>query len=776
MADNTPNLSTLAQQALDVRDIERQITESMNEQNETLEQMVGFQRSIRSGLFQRLARERELGREVKNIEQQLQRQRKITSKQTDDAKREESRLVEEGLSQRLTGYSKELEMLQKINLSTIGPILYFLGETFKLFQSMDKAAMNFRKTMGFVRDTARDIRSISERLTINLMDMGVNIEGVYSSFVELSKIMGSVHIVTTGLVKTTAILKSQLGVAEDITAGFLRNMAAISKSSLEAQTQMAFMAGSLSQAAGVPLSDVMRDVASRSTTTLTMMSRIPSQVIRTAVELRKMGTELDRAAKSSREILNFTSNVQDEMEASVLLGHSINLQRARELAYRRDLEGSTKEILRLTKSISFENLDVFQQEAFAKATGKSVDELLGLVQAERQWEAARKSGDPAMQARVSAYEKLRNSNASIQKDQARQLEMLVLTRSNQERMTAITQKWQSILAKASEVLLPILDAVLSIIPPAMEIGMVFVNWSAAIWTIGKGFQIIGLQVATWTNTFSKVSAFFLSMGMFGEKILKVFSMIISPFSKIGGLLGSWVPMVFKFVSPFLKILGPIGWIVTAFQFIGSLFRRLNGIGEAFKGGIINGILFGLKAIGGAVYDTLLKPFVDAWNWIKGIFVGNSPSTLGLGIVKGIISIQTMLFDAITYPWRHAFAWIADKIPGMGKVADKFRAGFGGMATSIESKASGTAINPSQITPTPTTNGSSTQSQPVSQISEQPVQINDTKLLTAILEAINILNKNLESGKIGFYVDGQLLSATIARQTEFRGGYGVNKVS
>jgi hypothetical protein len=777
MADNTPDLSTLAQQALDVRDIERQITESMNEQNSALEQMVGFQKTLRTGLFQRLERERNLGREVKNIEQQLQRQRQITSKQTDDAKREESRLVEEGLSQRLTAYSKELEMLQKVNAAAIGPILYFLGETFKLFQSMDKAAMNFRKTMGFVRDTARDIRNNAEGIAIQFMDIGVGIEDAYNSFIALSKTMGSVHTVSKELAQTTAVMKAQLGVSEDVTAGFLRNMAAIAKSSMDAQKGMGYMAGALSNAAGVPLGKVMEDVASRSENTLTMMSRIPAQVIRSAVELRKMGTELDRVASSSRKILDFSTSVNAEMEASVLLGHSINLQRARELAYRRDLEGSTKEILKLTKSISFENLDVFQQEAFARATGKSVDELLGLVQAEKQWEAARTSSDPSMRARVEAYEKLRNANASIQKDQARQLEMMVLTRSNQERMTAISQKWQSILAKAGEVLLPVIDNLLSIVPPMIEVGMVLVNWGSAIWTFGKGMEFAGLALSKMFSGSLKLFEIFVGIQRFGGAIVRFVGAILSPFARIGALLGTWAPMVFKFISPFLKILGPIGWIITAFQFIGNLFKRLNGIGEAFKGGIINGILFGLKAIGGAVYDTLLKPFVDAWNWIKGIFVGKSPSTLGLGIVKGIISIQTMLFDAITYPWRHAFAWIADKIPGMGKVAEKLRGGFGGIANSIESKMTGTNIAPSNVQGTPNTNAAPGQAAPAPATAEvAAASADNTKLLTSILESINMLNKNLESGKIGFYVDGQLLSATLARQTEFRGGYGVNKVS
>ena len=50
------------------------------------------------------------------------------------------------------------------------------------------------------------------------------------------------------------------------------------------------------------------------------------------------------------------------MEASVLLGKSMNLQKARELAYHRDITGLNKEIVKLAKDANFEQLDPFQQD------------------------------------------------------------------------------------------------------------------------------------------------------------------------------------------------------------------------------------------------------------------------------------------------------------------------------------------------------------------------------------------------------------------------------
>lgn len=765
------DIKEVAKESLEVLDVQKKLEESRKNELTSLEKMLGFTKTLNTSIFQRLNREVELGKSVKNIEKQLQDQKKHTASIADEAKRAESKNVEAGLSQQLSAYKEQLEMLKKINESGLAPWLYFFTQAYELFKNFDKAAASFRQTMGFVRGTAVDVRKIAEQTAINFGHVGVNIDTAYSSVLALSKEMGSVHTVSADLIKTTAVLKAQLGVSEEASAGFLRNMAAIAGSSMEAQKEMAFMAGALSNAAGVPFPMIMKDIATKSGTTLTMMSRLPSQVIKASVELRKMGTDLDRASKSSRDILNFTENVQSEMEASVLLGHSINLQKARELAYNRDIVGSNQEILKLAKQNNFAHgMDVFQQEAFAKATGKSVDELLSMVQAEKQWNDAKNSQDPKIRARVAEYDKMRAANQAILKDEGKQLEMMVMQRSNQERLTAITQKWNQILAQAGQIFLPIIDGALALVVPIMDVGRGIAAWALGIKTVAAIFpSIVGVA--------SKIYGIITSIGTAGVTVGGVISKIGGFFGRIFGVVAEIFPWVGRVFGLFGKFLGPLGLIISAVQFVVNLFQRLHGIGDAFKEGILNGIWFGIKAIGGALYDTLLKPFVDAWNWIKGIFIGKSPSALGMGIVQGITSVAGMVFDALTYPWRHFLAWVLDKIPGMGKYAKALRGGVGGtIGKSVENETNATKLPTEKINPVPATvPGTTVKPAEVPAITPAATLEAPDKVLQDILSAINMLNSNLESGKIGIYMDGQLLSATLARQSEFRGGFGVNKV-
>ena len=79
-------------------------------------------------------------------------------------------------------------------------------------------------------------------------------------------------------------------------------------------------------------------------------------------------------------LLDYQSSIDAEMEASVLLGRSLNLGKARELAYNGDIEGSMKAALEAAGGIEeFGKMDYYQKQAVAKALGVSVGEMQKMV-------------------------------------------------------------------------------------------------------------------------------------------------------------------------------------------------------------------------------------------------------------------------------------------------------------------------------------------------------------------------------------------------------------
>jgi len=655
---------------------------------------------------------------------------------------------------------------------TFGAIFMMLKGAFDLFKKMDTAAWEFRKAMGMTRMESQFIRKDAEKLAIDYMSMGVTIDGVYKSYQAIGKAVGGVHNVTKDMARDVALMSSQLGISEETSANFMQNLAAISKSSMESQTNMMGLAQAMSSAAGVNLGEVMSDVAKASGPTLTMMSRLPNLALRSAIELRRMGTSLSEAAKSSKHILDFQTSMDEEMNASVLLGRSINLQRARELAYRRDLEGSTKEILRITKSVDFANLDVFQQQAFADATGKSVDELMKMLQTDKQIAQIKRGGTDQQKAELANYEKMRQENEKAAKARANDAMVQIRTMANQERMTQLSSKWNQILAKAQAFLLPILDNVLGIALGLMDVAPLLMSLISPISSVAKWVGKAVMFGDKMTISLMNIARYGISTASSAEKFFawiakggKVVKWIGTAFNMIGKSFGFFG----KFLGVFSKFLGPIGWVIMAFQLIANLVGRVT---DYFKNwanmSIGQRIVQGLLIIPKAVWEVVVQPFVDAFKYIWSFFGGHSPSKLGMGIVNGIVSIGSMLFNAITAPYRMAFHWIINKFSGIGKFLGKL---FG--SGSVEKKAAAAYIPAVTVTP----NGTKIET-PTAK-AETAAAKKDTDIFRGMTEETGqkmvVLLEKILAKDNSIRMDGQLLSSTLARQTEFKGGYGVNKV-
>jgi len=674
-------------------------------------------------------------------------------------------------------------------------LLFVMKQIVGTFIDWDKAATSFRYTMGFLRKEGESINKTARDLTIQYTKFGLTLNDSLSTLQSMSNYFGGIWNYSKQLLPTLVLFNTQLGIGADTALKTLQTFAVMSGTLMEANKNTLLWSKSLSNAAGVSFSEVLGDITSLNTNALLLSSRLPSAIAKTAVELRRMGSSFNEAADASRSILNFTESVNAEMEASVLLGKSINLQGARQLAYSRDLEGSTKEILRIAKENNFATgMDVFQQEAFAKATGRSVEELLNMIQIDKELNHIRAAGTTEQKAQLKLYEDLRKQNSAMRADIAKTVQQQLMQRSNAEYLVAIQYKWNSLLIKAQSVVYPILSALLSIVPAIIDISARINGVYMGFLGISKILNAIGIDLkdvitstkfikdltfgilVIWediSNYLKPVGVFFSKIGIFIEKIASGISKFVGEISKVLPIVGKILAPIGKIGMFFLKWLEPIGWVVAAIQFIYSLVTRFSNT-EFVKGDWIGNIWKGIKAIGGALYDVLISPFVDAYKWIASVFVGNSPSQLGMGIVNGIVSVGTMIYDALTSPFRDAMGWIANKF-GLHGVADKLRGGLGGMLSKpVESKASATYIDAVKVTPNGTRIASPTNTKD-SIVNKETAQ--DTTTLADVVSSIKALTDAITSGKVkagDVYLDGSLLSSTLARSLDFHGNYGVNK--
>jgi len=101
-----------------------------------------------------------------------------------------------------------------------------------------------------------------------------------------------------------------------------------------------------------------------------------NELVKTTLEAKKLGLSLDQVSKTADALLNFEQSISSELEAELLTGRNINLEKARQAALNNDIAGLTEAIAEQGyDAAGFAKLNRIQQEAIAKTLGMSASEL-----------------------------------------------------------------------------------------------------------------------------------------------------------------------------------------------------------------------------------------------------------------------------------------------------------------------------------------------------------------------------------------------------------------
>jgi hypothetical protein len=136
---------------------------------------------------------------------------------------------------------------------------------------------------------------------------------------------------------------------------------------------------------------------------------------------KQFGMTLEGVAAAGAQLLNFESSISNELEAELLIGKQLNLERARAAALTGDYETLTREInANIGDFGDFTKMNVIQQEALAKSVGMTADGLSDILLKNENIEAlaqeARLAGDEDLAKQLearSAQEKFNDAVAKL---------------------------------------------------------------------------------------------------------------------------------------------------------------------------------------------------------------------------------------------------------------------------------------------------------------------------------------------------------------------------
>jgi len=171
-----------------------------------------------------------------------------------------------------------------------------------------------------------------------------------------------------------------LGMSSEEGTKLIGSLVQISGLSFESANNFAKQTSLLAQAEGAAPNAVIRDIAESSELIAKFTGMTPDNLAKAAIQANKLGLTLNAIASTAEGLLSFQDSLNKEIEASILLGRDVNLQKARELSLSGDLEGLAVEITKQVGSESeFNALNLIQRQSLAAALGVSVEQLAKMV-------------------------------------------------------------------------------------------------------------------------------------------------------------------------------------------------------------------------------------------------------------------------------------------------------------------------------------------------------------------------------------------------------------
>jgi len=209
---------------------------------------------------------------------------------------------------------------------------------------------------------------------------------------------------------------------------------------------------------------------------------------------KALGTNLSGVEKISSSLLDFEGSIQAELEAELLLGKDINLERARAAALEGDMATVADEVMK-NKAImnAFDTKNVIAQEAAAKALGMSRGELADMVQGQKELEVVRDSGFKSIDDAQEKYNAMIDSGMSKEEAASKIKDKDLLT---QLESASIADRLAATMERVSEVFIEMSTPVLAFVDGLMKSEGIANKIANIIKGIAAAYVLIkGLQVA-----------------------------------------------------------------------------------------------------------------------------------------------------------------------------------------------------------------------------------------------------------------------------------------
>ena len=286
--------------------------------------------------------------------------------------------LEKGTS-KLVGVDKELASMT----AAFEKMVPILGKLFALFLldsffKADQYVTDIKKNLAVSSDNALKFSKTLNDVASSADSLRVNFETVRQAQNELNKAYGTALMFNKETLQTSAELLDAKVMDGEATAN-LSQMARLNgqtlKGSLQSQED-AVNAVNAEHKTRISLKGVLQDANKVTGQIKAQLGANPAAIAAAVTQAKALGMELTEVAAAGKQLLDFESSIENELTAELMLGKSLNLEKARLAALTGDYDTLLQEINENVGDFGdFMSMNVLQQDALAASVGMTSDQL-----------------------------------------------------------------------------------------------------------------------------------------------------------------------------------------------------------------------------------------------------------------------------------------------------------------------------------------------------------------------------------------------------------------
>lgn len=500
-------------------------------------------------------------------------------------------------------------------IKSLGPIALIaiaIEQLVEAFKMVDKASGETAKNLGVSYDAAQQMSSRMNDTAMASNDIMVNTQNLVAAQNALNSQFGTTVEFSGQMAEDFAAVKARLDLSEDAMKSFVQlgmdngkglkeNLAVVNTTVLKLNQQ---------NKVGLSFKAIQEGIGKAGAAFRLTMKGSTEEMTKAVFNAKKLGLEIADIAKTQSSLLDFESSIGNELEAELLTGRELNLEKARTAALTGDTATLAAEMSKqIGTAAEFGKMNFLQQEALAKSFGVSRDELAGMLEDQETQVKLRAMNFKDMNTAQAEYNRMVAEGASQAeldakfKDSALQSQMKSV--SQQERMEAITNRLKEVFVSLVEPLMPVMellgDLFEGIVKPLMAaIGPLIKDISTGLMTVLKPImQILGPMLGTLveglTSAFTPIREVFASMSDLMTEIFGKGEGLGDVFKVIGKVLGGLMTVVFVPMKAAIHVMA---------EGLKGVIGIVGGFVDIFKGNFGDG----LKKIAAGVIRMIASPF------------------------------------------------------------------------------------------------------------------------------------------------------------------------